>query len=174
MLYLVNILGCKRQLAYPTSQDVSLGQYLRQVIVPVVGCRMNEESLTAHVHVQVCVMRPSDVWMQFNDANCNLKVRDVIADESTLFYSCDVIEDDDESVAGNMGTEPLQECGICLDKMWKPDDYVLLCGHRFHVRCLLRHVYGGNRTCPTCRGTIGEAENGAIEWTKRMGEMRRI
>ena len=97
MLYLVNILGCRRSIPYP-SAEVTLGQYLRNVIVPLVECRLNEERRTAYVLVQTY---DAAQWVEFNDASCDWKLANAIADESTLFYSCDVV--DEAMVAGNMG-----------------------------------------------------------------------
>jgi len=168
MLYLVNILGCRRSIPYP-SAEVTLGQYLRNVIVPLVECRLNEERRTAYVLVQTY---DAAQWVEFNDASCDWKLANAIADESTLFYSCDVV--DEAMVAGNMGAEVLAECSICLVKLWKADDFVLLCGHKFHVRCLQRHVYGGHADCPMCRRPMHATENAAMEWTRRMVEKRRI
>ena len=43
------------------------------------------------------------------------------------------------------------DCVICLGALYNP--YVLPCGHRFHVRCIMKWTKRRN-SCPVCRKTI--------------------
>ena len=51
------------------------------------------------------------------------------------------------------------ECPICLDKFCEKDNYILSCGHKYHVSCIKQmldfsHKYIYSVPCPTCRRLI--------------------
>ena len=51
------------------------------------------------------------------------------------------------------------ECPICLDKFCDKDNYILSCGHKYHVSCIKQmldfsYKYIYSVPCPTCRRLI--------------------
>lgn len=51
------------------------------------------------------------------------------------------------------------DCPVCVSPMNAESSHVLECGHRFHVKCIMRWFREGGRSCPMCRDRGEDAKN---------------
>lgn len=86
-------------------------------------------------------------------------VRVVGLDDVCIRVKCESLE--------ALRDEDVDECPICTDPLC-PFDAALMCGHRFHDRCLA-DVRRRNKvvSCPMCREYAGQGGGFENDWSKR-------
>jgi hypothetical protein len=147
MLQIQNVLGAGfSHLPYPTDDTTTMGQYLRTVIAPLLHLKPRDD--TVPVHVQTLESKP----LVFHETNCDRPLRSLIRDGTTLVYF--LSPPNAENNVGNAGTQPLDDCAICLSKL-RVKCFTLLCGHSFHCACIHTCFKKDKKTlCPICKRDV--------------------
>jgi hypothetical protein len=158
MLQLHSLCGSK-PLSLPYRPDMPLWQYLREVIAPTAGFRL-ENGKTVRERVLAN-------GQCFDFENKHILLKDFVEDGGNLCYLLP-LGPSRGTLVGNACPDggDTSGCPICLEPSF---NFSTSCLHRFHARCLVQMMRGAKKAlaCPLCRVPLTDDEETLLYFEAR-------